>query len=236
MFRRQQWNRKSLLRTHRRRTTAHDREGQIERGLLFPGPDQRLQLLCPRPGDWYWDDFEAGSTFISSWSPLLSRDFPNFRNLHNNSLRVYCMLSRQLEGNGTFPSPGTTVTISRIRIFWTWPGTSLLHQKQRCAGPSWSAFPCLPRCSGRANTTRPKNRDRLLDECPAGDRQIRSRSSSGDGVHHSERTGRRRRLLQQSGTGPLSGGARWRKWQPSSRKKLLASWPAWPPTTTRTFP
>lgn len=76
------------------------------KGVCYsPAPINGSNSYAPALGDWYWDDFEAGSTFISSWSPLLSRDFPNFRNLHNNSLRVYCMLSRQLEGNGTFPSP-----------------------------------------------------------------------------------------------------------------------------------
>lgn len=72
------------------------------KGVCYsPAPINGSNAFAPAIGDWYWDKFDS----ISSWERLWLRDFPNFRNLHVNSLRVYCMLSRQLEANGSFPSP-----------------------------------------------------------------------------------------------------------------------------------
>lgn len=76
------------------------------KGLCYsPAPMNGSNKFAPALGDWYWDDFNAGGTVIHGWSPLWQRDLPAMRRIGANSIRVYCMLSRQLNGNGTFPQP-----------------------------------------------------------------------------------------------------------------------------------
>ncbi|MFZ5780674.1 MAG: hypothetical protein ACOY4R_10795 [Pseudomonadota bacterium] len=76
------------------------------KGLCYsPAPMNGSNKFAPALGDWYWDDFNAGGTMIHGWSPLWQRDLPAMRRIGANTIRVYCMLSRQLNGDGTFPQP-----------------------------------------------------------------------------------------------------------------------------------
>ena len=57
-------------------------------------------------GDWFWDSYSAGpNNPITGWEALWQRDLPKIRALGANTLRVYCMLSRQLTPQGGCPSP-----------------------------------------------------------------------------------------------------------------------------------
>ena len=49
--------------------------------------------------------FTVNSTTISGWQDLWARDWPNLDALNVNTLRVYCMLSRQLLEGGGVPNP-----------------------------------------------------------------------------------------------------------------------------------
>ncbi len=66
-----------------------------------PAPLNGSNDFAPSIGDWFWDSFNG----ISGWDALWNRDLPQIRHLLANSIRVYCMLSRQLNSDGSFPSP-----------------------------------------------------------------------------------------------------------------------------------
>lgn len=72
------------------------------KGVCYsPAPINGSNKYAPALGDWYWDSFGP----ISGWTPLWTRDFSGLDALNVNSLRVYCMLSRQLNSDGSFPVP-----------------------------------------------------------------------------------------------------------------------------------
>lgn len=76
------------------------------KGVCYsPAPLNGSNKYAPALGDWYWDDFQAGNTTISGWETLWNRDFSPIHELGGNAVRVYCMLSRQLNGDGSFPNP-----------------------------------------------------------------------------------------------------------------------------------
>ncbi len=66
-----------------------------------PAPLNASNAFAPAIGDWFWD----GSPPISGWDALWARDLPAIRALGANTIRVYCMLSRQLNPDGTIPDP-----------------------------------------------------------------------------------------------------------------------------------
>src|SRR5690348_3366008 len=72
------------------------------RGICYsPAPLNGSNKFAPAIGDWYWDSFDG----VTGWEALWNRDIPQIRQLQANAIRVYCMLSRQLNLDGTFPSP-----------------------------------------------------------------------------------------------------------------------------------
>ena len=76
------------------------------RGVCYsPCPMNGSNKFAPAIGDWYWDSFKAGPVTISGWQDLWARDWPNLDALSVNTLRVYCMLSRQLPAGGGVPDP-----------------------------------------------------------------------------------------------------------------------------------
>jgi hypothetical protein len=76
------------------------------RGVCYsPCPMNGSNKYAPGIGDWYWDTFNVNSTTISGWQDLWARDWPNLDALNVNTLRVYCMLSRQLPEGGGVPKP-----------------------------------------------------------------------------------------------------------------------------------
>ena len=76
------------------------------RGVCYsPCPMNGSNKYAPAIGDWYWDSFKAGPVTISGWQDLWARDWPNLDALNVNTLRVYCMLSRQLPAGGGVPDP-----------------------------------------------------------------------------------------------------------------------------------
>lgn len=57
-------------------------------------------------GDWFWDSFPG----VTGWEALWDRDLPKIRggnatSIGTNTIRVYSMISRQIEPNGNIPSP-----------------------------------------------------------------------------------------------------------------------------------
>ena len=66
-----------------------------------PAPLNGSNKFAPAIGDWYWDSFDG----VTGWEALWNRDIPRIRQLQANAIRVYCMLSRQLNLDGTFPNP-----------------------------------------------------------------------------------------------------------------------------------
>jgi hypothetical protein len=70
-----------------------------------PAPMNGSNKFGPAIGDWFWDDFTVNGTTITGWDALWARDIPSIQGLKANSIRVYCMLSRQLTSDGKFPSP-----------------------------------------------------------------------------------------------------------------------------------
>ncbi len=78
----------------------------ILKGLCYsPAPINGSNASAPAIGDWFWDDFSGQGFGITGWDALWQRDIPNLQSLGANTIRVYSMLSRQLNTDGTFPSP-----------------------------------------------------------------------------------------------------------------------------------
>lgn len=76
------------------------------KGVCYsPCPLNGSNSYGPNIGDWFWDSYSGTGYSITGWSALWARDLPNIRALGANTLRVYSMLSRQLNDDGTFPSP-----------------------------------------------------------------------------------------------------------------------------------
>ncbi len=76
------------------------------KGVCYsPAPLNGSNAYGPAFGDWYWDSFQAGPDRISGWNDLWSRDWNDLQALNLNCLRVYCMISRQINTDGTIPEP-----------------------------------------------------------------------------------------------------------------------------------
>jgi hypothetical protein len=84
------------------------------KGVCYsPAPVGGSNGFAPAIGDWYWDGFDS----VSGWNALWRRDWPKLHDLGVNTLRVYCMLSRQLEANGGFPEPWNKAHLFTHRKF-----------------------------------------------------------------------------------------------------------------------
>ena len=93
------------------------------KGVCYsPAPINGSNKFAPALGDWYWDDFAP----ITGWEVLWKRDLHQMRRLGVNAIRVYCSLSRQLNGDGTFPVPwnsGHKFTHQKF-LDWCWNGSA----------------------------------------------------------------------------------------------------------------
>lgn len=78
----------------------------VLKGVCYsPAPLNGSNAFAPAIGDWFWDGFTVDHTTISGWDALWQRDLDKIRKLGANTIRVYCMLSRQLMSNGAIPNP-----------------------------------------------------------------------------------------------------------------------------------
>jgi hypothetical protein len=69
------------------------------KGICYsPCPLNNSNADAPNIGDWFWDSFRGTGYQIQGWDALWKRDLPEIRFLGANAIRVYCMLSRQLNG------------------------------------------------------------------------------------------------------------------------------------------
>ena len=73
------------------------------KGVCYsPSPLNGSNAYAPAIGDWFWDSFDG----VTGWDALWARDLSVITgHLNANAIRVYCMLSRQLELNGDYPDP-----------------------------------------------------------------------------------------------------------------------------------
>lgn len=73
------------------------------KGVCYsPAPLNGSNAFAPAIGDWFWDSFPP----IGGWNALWRRDLRHIRRqLGANTIRVYSMLSRQRNANGTIPNP-----------------------------------------------------------------------------------------------------------------------------------
>jgi hypothetical protein len=93
------------------------------KGVCYsPAPINGSNQYAPALGDWYWDDFSP----ITGWQALWRRDLHHIRRLGCNTIRVYCSLSRQLNGDGTFPVPWNSGQKFTHQTFldWCWNGSA----------------------------------------------------------------------------------------------------------------
>lgn len=70
-----------------------------------PTPINGSSGLGPALGDWFWDSFSGTGYDITGWEALWNRDLPNLQALGANTIKVYCMLSRQLSTDSSAPYP-----------------------------------------------------------------------------------------------------------------------------------
>src|SRR5208283_3588018 len=77
------------------------------RGVVYsPCPINGSNKDGPALGDFFWDTFSGRGYEIKGWDTLWARDLSNIRGLGVNTIRVYSMLSRQLNPvDGTYPIP-----------------------------------------------------------------------------------------------------------------------------------
>lgn len=76
------------------------------KGVAYsPCPINGSNGFAPALGDWFWDGYSGTGYDITGWEALWKRDLPNIVALGANTIRVYNMMSRQLNSDGTFPSP-----------------------------------------------------------------------------------------------------------------------------------
>jgi hypothetical protein len=73
------------------------------KGVCYsPAPLNGSNKDGPALGDWFWDSFDR----VGGWDALWARDLSRIRSLGANTIRVYSMLSRQLDyRNGSYPVP-----------------------------------------------------------------------------------------------------------------------------------
>lgn len=70
-----------------------------------PCPINGSNGSAPNLGDWFWDSYSGPGYNISGWNGLWERDLPNLAKMGANTIRVYNMMSRQLNTDGTYPQP-----------------------------------------------------------------------------------------------------------------------------------
>eukprot|EP01084_Bolivina_argentea_P149050 260465_1 len=75
------------------------------KGICYsPCPIGNANTLGPNIGDWFWDSFKTSNGVqIWNWSRYWDtnrHDLDNIKSIGANTIRVYCMLSYQLNGNG----------------------------------------------------------------------------------------------------------------------------------------
>ena len=76
------------------------------RGVCYsPQPINGSSSLSPSLGDLFWDNFSGPGYSIDGWSALWQRDLPQLKALGINTLRVYNMMSRQQNSDGSWPAP-----------------------------------------------------------------------------------------------------------------------------------
>lgn len=76
------------------------------KGVCYsPCPINESNANAPNLGDYFWDSFSGTGYAITGWLDLWQRDFPNLRNLDINTIRVYSMMSRHINSDGSYPSP-----------------------------------------------------------------------------------------------------------------------------------
>lgn len=76
------------------------------KGVCYsPAPINGSNATAPAIGDWFWDSNSGTGYSNTGWDALWDRDLPNIRALGANTVRVYSMLSRQLDSGGGYPSP-----------------------------------------------------------------------------------------------------------------------------------
>ncbi|QJE73774.1 hypothetical protein HHL28_12320 [Aerophototrophica crusticola] len=78
----------------------------VLKGLCYsPCPINAANSSAPNLGDWFWDSYTANGWTINDWAGVWQNDLPKIRALGVNAIRVYSMLSRQLNPDGTYPAP-----------------------------------------------------------------------------------------------------------------------------------
>jgi hypothetical protein len=93
-------------------------ENILLKGLCYsPCPINDSNAFAPAIGDFFWDSFSGPNFNITGWEALWARDLPNIRSLGANTIRVYSMLSRQLNDDGTYPSPWNSGTLMTHQNF-----------------------------------------------------------------------------------------------------------------------
>lgn len=78
---------------------------QLKGVCYSPAPLNGSNHYAPAIGDWFWDSFSGQGYSIQGWDALWQRDLPCIRALGANTIRVYSMISRQINSDGTFPNP-----------------------------------------------------------------------------------------------------------------------------------
>ncbi len=81
-------------------------EMQLKGVCYSPCPLNGSNGFGPSLGDWFWDSFSGPGYAITGWTALWQRDLPNIRTtLGANTIRVYNIISRQLNADGSYPTP-----------------------------------------------------------------------------------------------------------------------------------
>ncbi|HEY9025954.1 MAG TPA: hypothetical protein VIP05_16755 [Burkholderiaceae bacterium] len=76
------------------------------RGACYsPCPVNGANSYGPNLGDWFWDSYSGPGYSITGWDELWQRDLPNLVAMGVNTVRVYNMMSRQLNPDGSYPQP-----------------------------------------------------------------------------------------------------------------------------------
>jgi hypothetical protein len=82
------------------------------KGVCYsPCPLNGSNGYAPTIGDWFWDSYSGKGYDSTGWGELWARDLPNIRALGANTVRVYSMLSRHLNSDGTYPDPWNSSTL-----------------------------------------------------------------------------------------------------------------------------
>lgn len=76
------------------------------KGVCYsPCPINAANSNAPGLGDWFWDSYSGPGYGITDWGALWQRDLGNIAAMGANTIRVYNMISRQINQDGTYPQP-----------------------------------------------------------------------------------------------------------------------------------